>query len=214
MSVESSAFSVERSGAAGRAVLLSYAPQDAEAARRSTEALRAAGVEVGFDQSELRGGDAWDHKIRRQIKACGIFVPIISKIEESRDEAYYHAALGDREAALKAVATSHAAMDLQRNFFSYVIAQRQIAFAYARLGQPAEASGALDAVLSSPGPYLSGIFLVEPALEPIRHTPSSRRSSASTPTSSRTPRSSTPTSRRSARRERHAANAQRPTFNA
>jgi len=41
-----------------RAVLLRYASQDAEAAKRICEALRAAGIEVFLDQSELRGGDA------------------------------------------------------------------------------------------------------------------------------------------------------------
>jgi hypothetical protein len=41
-----------------RAVFLSYASQDAQAALRICEALRAAGIEVWFDQSELRGGDA------------------------------------------------------------------------------------------------------------------------------------------------------------
>ena len=50
-----------------RAVFLSYASQDAAAARRICDALRAAGVEVWFDQSELRGGDAWDQNIRKQI---------------------------------------------------------------------------------------------------------------------------------------------------
>jgi len=50
-----------------RAVFLSYASQDVEAARRICDALRAAGIEVWFDQRELRGGDAWDHKIRQQI---------------------------------------------------------------------------------------------------------------------------------------------------
>jgi hypothetical protein len=49
----------------GKAVFLSYATQDAEAARRICEALRASGVEVWFDQSELVGGDAWDQKIRK-----------------------------------------------------------------------------------------------------------------------------------------------------
>ena len=43
-----------------KAVFLSYASQDAEAAKRICEALRSAGIEVCFDQSELRGGDAWD----------------------------------------------------------------------------------------------------------------------------------------------------------
>ena len=42
------------------------------------EALRAAGVEVWFDQSELVGGDAWDAKIRKQIAECALFVPVIS----------------------------------------------------------------------------------------------------------------------------------------
>jgi len=40
------------------AVFLSYASQDAEAAARICDALRAAGVEVWLDKSELRGGDA------------------------------------------------------------------------------------------------------------------------------------------------------------
>ena len=50
-----------------KAVFLSYASQDAEAARRICEALRAGDIEAWFDQSELRGGDAWDRQIRKQI---------------------------------------------------------------------------------------------------------------------------------------------------
>ena len=41
-----------------KAVFLSYASEDAAAAQRICEALRATGIEVWFDQSELRGGDA------------------------------------------------------------------------------------------------------------------------------------------------------------
>src|SRR3954451_21150638 len=74
---------------ASKAVFLSYASQDAEAARRICEALRAAGVEVWFDQSELRGGDAWDAKIRRQIASCALFVPRISANTEARLEGYF-----------------------------------------------------------------------------------------------------------------------------
>jgi hypothetical protein len=55
------------------AVFLSYASQDAEAARRLYEALRAADIEVWFDRSELRGGDAWDQSIQRQIRECALF---------------------------------------------------------------------------------------------------------------------------------------------
>src|SRR6185295_2829729 len=71
------------------AVFLSYAREDAEAARRIADALRAFGVEVWFDQSELRGGDAWDQKIRKQIKDCALFVPIISANTQSRLEGYF-----------------------------------------------------------------------------------------------------------------------------
>ena len=67
MSVESSKLDVGISAPRG-AVFLSYASQDAEAAKRICDALRGAGVEVWFDQSELVGGDVWDQKIRRQIK--------------------------------------------------------------------------------------------------------------------------------------------------
>lgn len=73
----------------GKAVFLSYASQDAEVARRIADALRAAGVEVWFDQSELRGGDAWDQKIRRQIKECALFMPIISDTTQERAEGYF-----------------------------------------------------------------------------------------------------------------------------
>ena len=71
------------------AAFLSYASQDAEAAKRICDALRAAGVEVWFDQSELRGGDAWDAKIRKQIKECALFVPVISANTQARHEGYF-----------------------------------------------------------------------------------------------------------------------------
>ena len=88
MSVERSALSVERSAPHG-AAFLSYASQDAEAAKKICEALRGAGVEVWFDQSELRGGDAWDGKIRQQIKECALFLPIISANTQARPEGYF-----------------------------------------------------------------------------------------------------------------------------
>jgi hypothetical protein len=72
-----------------KAVFLSYASQDAEAARRICEVLRVVGVEVWFDQSELRGGDAWDQKIRKQIKECALFVPVISANTNARLEGYF-----------------------------------------------------------------------------------------------------------------------------
>ena len=76
-------------GEASHAVFLSYASQDAEAAQRICEALRAAGIEVWFDQSALRGGDVWDQTIRKQIKACALFIPVISRHTHDRVEGYF-----------------------------------------------------------------------------------------------------------------------------
>ena len=59
------------------------------AVERIATALRAAGIEVWFGQSELRGGDGWDHKIREQVHGCRLFVPVISSNTERRDEGFF-----------------------------------------------------------------------------------------------------------------------------
>lgn len=72
-----------------RAIFLSYSREDTEAARRIADALRAFGMEVWFDQTELRGGDSWDAKIKRQIRECALFLPIISSHTQGRLEGYF-----------------------------------------------------------------------------------------------------------------------------
>ncbi len=72
------------------AVFLSYASQDADAARRICETLRSGGVEVWFDAGGgLEHGDEWDAKIRRQIKECVLFIPVISASTQARHEGYF-----------------------------------------------------------------------------------------------------------------------------
>jgi TolB-like protein len=71
------------------AVFLSYAREDAAAAGRIADALGGFGVEVWLDQNELRGGDAWDSKIRRQIRECTLFVAVISATTQGRGEGYF-----------------------------------------------------------------------------------------------------------------------------
>ena len=61
----------------GNAVFLSYVSQAAEPAKRISDALRSAGLEVWFDQSELVSGDTWNAKIRGQVPSCALFVPKI-----------------------------------------------------------------------------------------------------------------------------------------
>ena len=63
--------------------------RDASAAERICVALRASGIDVWFDQCELRGGDAWDAAIRKQIKACPLFIPVISANAHARVEGYF-----------------------------------------------------------------------------------------------------------------------------
>ncbi len=74
---------------ANRAVFLSYAREDTVAAQRIADALRAFGVEVWLDQSELRGGEAWDASIRQQIRGCALFLAIISANTQRRREGYF-----------------------------------------------------------------------------------------------------------------------------
>src|SRR5262245_50666083 len=70
-------------------VFLSYASEDREAARQIRDALEALGLEAWYDESELDGGDAWDQKIRRQIRDCDLFMPVVSARTEARREGYF-----------------------------------------------------------------------------------------------------------------------------
>lgn len=70
-------------------VFISYASQDRPAARLLGQAMAAAGLEVWYDETDLGGGDAWDKKIRRQIRECSFFAPVISSTTERRSEGYF-----------------------------------------------------------------------------------------------------------------------------
>lgn len=70
-------------------VFLSYASEDRLAAQPIRDALPALGLEVWYDESELNGGDAWDQKIRRQIRECDFFMPVVSAQTEARHEGYF-----------------------------------------------------------------------------------------------------------------------------
>ena len=70
-------------------IFLSYARGDLPAVQRIHDALEAAGVEVWFDQSRLEGGDDFDVMIRRHIRACSYFVPVISHTTQARHEGYF-----------------------------------------------------------------------------------------------------------------------------
>lgn len=70
-------------------VFLSYASADRAAARLLRDCLAEAGLEVWLDEEELAGGEAWDAKIRNQIRTCTYFMPVISATTEVRREGYF-----------------------------------------------------------------------------------------------------------------------------
>ncbi len=70
-------------------VFLSYASEDRRAAQSLRDALETYGLEVWYDESGLDGGDAWDQKIRRQIRECDLFMPLISAQTDARPEGYF-----------------------------------------------------------------------------------------------------------------------------
>jgi hypothetical protein len=70
-------------------VFLSYASEDRQAAQLIRDALPSYGLSVWYDENSLTGGDAWDQKIRRQIRECDLFMPLISVQTEARHEGYF-----------------------------------------------------------------------------------------------------------------------------
>jgi TolB-like protein len=70
-------------------LFLSYASEDRQAAKLLRDALLGYGLEVWYDESGLDGGDAWDQKIRRQIRECDFFMPVISAQTAARAEGYF-----------------------------------------------------------------------------------------------------------------------------
>jgi hypothetical protein len=70
-------------------VFLSYASEDRPSAQTLKDTLTTLGLEVWYDESGLDGGDAWDQKIRRQIRECDFFMPLISAQTEARPEGYF-----------------------------------------------------------------------------------------------------------------------------
>ena len=57
---------------------ISYRRADAEAAAALCATLRAAGLPVWLDLAEIRGGDRFDEKIRRNVEAAAFFLPLLS----------------------------------------------------------------------------------------------------------------------------------------
>jgi hypothetical protein len=60
-------------------IFLSYASEDRPAVEALRSELESAGVDVWFDRDDLQGGDDYEAKIKRNIEACSLFVPVLSR---------------------------------------------------------------------------------------------------------------------------------------
>jgi hypothetical protein len=86
----SDAGSVANASMSPGAVFISYAHEDQAAARRLRDFLEEeAGIDVWLDTWRLEPGDDWAHKIRRDIKSCSYFLPLISAAAMRRHEGYF-----------------------------------------------------------------------------------------------------------------------------
>lgn len=70
-------------------IFISYAKEDVGAVERLHASLGDLGLDVWFDKDRLEAGDQYDQKIKRNIKACSLFVPIISATTQRRLEGYF-----------------------------------------------------------------------------------------------------------------------------
>ena len=60
-------------------MFLSYAREDQPAVQAIHDALQIAGIDVWFDHVKLEEGEAWEHTIKRRIRSCILFLPVISR---------------------------------------------------------------------------------------------------------------------------------------
>lgn len=70
-------------------IFISYAKEDLGAVQNIFSALEELGLDVWIDKDRLEAGDQYDQKIKRNIKACSLFLPIISGTTQRRLEGYF-----------------------------------------------------------------------------------------------------------------------------
>jgi hypothetical protein len=70
-------------------IFLSYASEDLEAVKKIRDELAQLGWDVWFDKRKLEGGDHFGLEIEEGIKACALFLPIISANTQRRTEGYF-----------------------------------------------------------------------------------------------------------------------------
>lgn len=70
-------------------IFISYAHENADAARNIANIFEKYGAKVWFDSSVLIGSDLYDNIIQRKIEECERFVPIMSEFTENAKRGYF-----------------------------------------------------------------------------------------------------------------------------
>lgn len=84
-----------RSGAEGMAdtvkdaIFLSYASEDRAAVESIKSSLTREGYPVWFDDKQLMIGDEFTSKIKRNIKECSLFMPVVSRHTLTADDRFF-----------------------------------------------------------------------------------------------------------------------------
>jgi len=72
------------------AVFVSFSSLDREAVRRLQARLsQEGGLDVWFDERRLESGDPWWPVIEQNIATCDVFVPVLSKNTDTREESVF-----------------------------------------------------------------------------------------------------------------------------
>lgn len=74
---------------AAGSIFISYAKEDLAAVQALQKSFESLGIDVWFDRDRLEAGDLYDQKIKRNIRACSFFVPVVSRTTERRLEGYF-----------------------------------------------------------------------------------------------------------------------------
>lgn len=73
------------------AIFISYAREDVATVRKIKLLLEEAGCVVWFDLERLNPGDNWSGELEDEVsKRCSLFISVVSRTTETKDEAYYH----------------------------------------------------------------------------------------------------------------------------
>jgi hypothetical protein len=71
------------------AIFISYARDDLAVVRALKEALEGAGLTVWFDFDRIGAGDTFDPKIQHNIRRCSLFLPVLSRSTDARNEGFF-----------------------------------------------------------------------------------------------------------------------------